>query len=153
MLQNHVLDPLGASSTWSWHGYHNSITAIDDESVPAVSGGAHWGGGLWISADDLALLGRLYLRNGSHQGRQLLSATWIDRTWRHCLHNADYGYLWWLNHRQHLFPTASPTGRCARGNADQHLLWIDPDRDLVIASHWGHHIEELLRDVTSAVPS
>ncbi|TDP96372.1 serine hydrolase domain-containing protein [Labedaea rhizosphaerae] len=153
VLRDHILEPLGAAGTWSWHGYHNSVTSVDGEAVPVVSGGAHWGGGLWISAVDLALLGGLYLGNGQHQARQLLSTTWIERTWQPCPHNADYGYLWWLNHRQVLFPTAPPTGRCARGNADQHLLWIDPARDLVIASHWGDHVEELLHDVSIAVPT
>ncbi|WP_233599305.1 serine hydrolase [Amycolatopsis sp. WAC 01375] len=144
VLDEHVLGPLGASSTWSWHGYRDSMTTIDGETVPVVSGGAHWGGGLRISAGDLALLGRLYLR----KGRQLLSESWIERSWTPCPHNADYGYLWWLNG----FLSAPPTGRFARGNADQHLLWIDPDRDLVIVSRWGQRVEELVRAVSDAVP-
>lgn len=87
VLDEHVLGPLGASSTWSWHGYRNSMTTIDGETVPVVSGGAHWGGGLRISAGDLALLGLLYLRKGEHDGRRLLGETWIDRTWTPCPHN------------------------------------------------------------------
>jgi hypothetical protein len=33
------------------------------------------------------------------------------------------------------------------------LLWVDPDRDLVIASHWGDEIEQLLAAVSDAVPA
>ncbi|MFD6071339.1 serine hydrolase domain-containing protein [Amycolatopsis lurida] len=142
VLDEHVLGPLGASDTWSWHGYRNSLTIIDGETVPVVSGGAHWGGGLWISAADLSLLGLLCLHNG------LLSESWIERSWTPCPLKPDYGYLWWLSG----FPSAPPTGRFARGNADQHLLWIDPDRDLVIVSRWGRGVEELVRAVSDAVP-
>ncbi|WP_410584661.1 hypothetical protein [Amycolatopsis sp. lyj-108] len=125
------------------------MTTIDGETVPVVSGGAHWGGGLRVSAGDLALL---YLRKGEHDGRRLLGETWIDRTWTPCPHNPDYGYLWWLNGTRTPFPAAPPAGRFARGNADQHLLWIDPDRDLVIVSRWGQRVEQLVRIVSDAVP-
>ncbi|MBE1573275.1 serine hydrolase domain-containing protein [Amycolatopsis roodepoortensis] len=139
VLDEHVLGPLGASDTWSWHGYRNSLTTIGDETVPVVSGGAHWGGGLWISAADLALL---CPRDG------LLSESWIERSWTPCPLKPDYGYLWWLNP----FPSTPSTGRAARGNADQHMLWVDPSRDLVIVSRWGRGVEELVRAVSEAVP-
>jgi hypothetical protein len=32
---------------------------VDGVPVPVVSGGAHWGGGMFVSAADLALVGRL----------------------------------------------------------------------------------------------
>jgi CubicO group peptidase (beta-lactamase class C family) len=153
VLHDNILGPLGASSTWSWHGYRNSTIDIHGQPVPVVSGGAHWGGGLWISAHDLALLGHLYLNSGQHQGKQLLSSAWIEYTWRPCPLNPDYGYLWWLNDAQHIFPTAPSTGRCARGNADRHLLWLDTARDLVIASHWSEHIDVLLHAVSEAIPA
>ncbi|UMP03663.1 serine hydrolase [Amycolatopsis sp. EV170708-02-1] len=151
VLRDHVLGPMGASGTWSWHGYRGATTDIDGEAVPVVSGGAHWGGGLWISAGDLALLGLLYLRDGEHDGRRLLSREWIDRTWSPCDHNPDYGYLWWLNDRRQVYPTAPPSGRCARGNGGRHLLWVDPGRDLVVVSRWGEDAGELLREVSAAV--
>ncbi|EMD28674.1 serine hydrolase domain-containing protein [Amycolatopsis azurea] len=151
VLRDGVLGPLGASGTWSWHGYRGATTGIGGEDVPVVSGGAHWGGGLWISADDLALLGLLYLRDGYDHGRRLLSAEWIDRTWRPCDHNQDYGYLWWLNDRQRVYPAAPASGRCARGNGGRHLLWVDPERDLVIVSRWGEDAGQLLHEVSAAI--
>ncbi len=38
----------------------------DGRTGAVGSGGAHWGGGLFISAADLALLGGLYLAGGRH---------------------------------------------------------------------------------------
>ncbi|AXB48439.1 serine hydrolase [Amycolatopsis albispora] len=152
VLHENLLEPLGASPTWSWHGYRNSTIELNGKAVPVVSGGAHWGGGLWISARDLARFGQLYLDHGRHRGKQLLSSAWIEHTWRPCPVNPDYGYLWWLNDAQRVFPTAPPTGRCARGNADRHLLWIDPARDLVIASRCGENVEILLHAVSAALP-
>lgn len=151
VLRTEVLDRIGASSTWTWHGYRNSYVTVDGVRVPVVSGGAHWGGGFWFSANDLALLGLLYLNHGRWHGYPVLSTSWIDAGWIPCRANPDYGYLWWLNDRQQVFPTAPPTGRCARGSADRHLLWIDPARELVITSHWTENISTLLRDVSAAI--
>lgn len=152
VLLKRILAPLGASNSWSWHGYANSIITIGRERVPVVSGGAHWGGGMWMCANDLALLGELYLRRGRWAGQQLISNEWIDRSWQPCTLNPDYGYLWWLNDRQRVLPAAPASGRCARGNIGRHLLWIDLDRDLVISSHWTDNIGELLAAVSAAIP-
>jgi hypothetical protein len=65
--------------------------------------------------------------------------------------NPDYGYLWWLNGRRQVFPAAPASGRCARGNGGRHLVWVDPDRDLVVVSHWGEDVGTLLRDVSAAI--
>lgn len=150
VLHEQLLDPLGASSSWSWHGYRDAVIEIDGAAVPVVSGGAHWGGGLWMSAHDVALLGALYVRRG-RCGAQLLSEEWIERSWTPCEVKADYGYLWWLNDSGRVVPTAPASGRVARGNGGRHLLWIDPDRDLVIASHWGDGVEQMLAAVSAAV--
>ena len=131
VLAERVMAPIGASRTWSWHGY---------AGAGAVSGGAHWGGGLWISAADLALLGGLLL----DRGRDVLSSGWIERCWTPCDVKPDYGYLWWLNDTGSVFPDAARTGRCARGNLGRHLLWVDPARDLVVVSRWGEDVGTLL---------
>lgn len=63
-LREAVMVPLGASGSWSWHGYRDSYLDVADRRVPVVSGGAHWGGGLFMSAADLARIGQLYLTGG-----------------------------------------------------------------------------------------
>jgi CubicO group peptidase (beta-lactamase class C family) len=151
VLREALMEPLGASDTWSWHGYDTSHLDLGEQRVHVVSGGAHWGGGLWMSASDLALIGELCLRGGEWRGERLLSQEWLSECWRPCPVRPDYGYLWWLNTRRTVFPTAPASGRCARGNGGRHLLWIDPERDLVIVSHWGEDVERLLAEVSAAM--
>src|SRR4030095_7828579 len=54
VLKEAIMDPIGASNTWRWHGYQNSWVKVDGVMVESVSGGGHWGGGMMISARDLA---------------------------------------------------------------------------------------------------
>lgn len=153
VLKERVMDPLGASPTWSWHGYSTSTITIDYEPVEVVSGGAHWGGGMFINAADLAAIGRLFLDGGTHDGRRIVSGKWIDQSWSPCPVKPEYGYLWWLNDQQIPWPGAPRTGRSARGNAGRHLLWVDPARDLVLASHWTEEPLNLIRAVSDCVSS
>ncbi len=153
VLAESILNPLGASRSWSWHGYTNSFVTVDGTELPVVSGGAHWGGGLWMSAVDLARLGQLYLQGGRWADQQLLSEEWLTRSWLACDVKPDYGYLWWLNDCHTVWPRAPHTGRCARGNGGKHLLWIDPARELVIASHWTDDVETLIASLSSLLPA
>jgi CubicO group peptidase (beta-lactamase class C family) len=57
------------------------------------------GGGLLLSTRDLHALAQLYLNDGRHKGKQLISKSWIrDSTTAKAQINEqfDYGYLWWL---------------------------------------------------------
>ncbi|HWM02714.1 MAG TPA: serine hydrolase, partial [Actinophytocola sp.] len=107
--------------------------------------GAHWGGGLWISAVDLARLGQLCLRGGP------VSTRWIAHQWRPSPVKPAYGLSWWLNDQRHRLADGPTTGRCARGDGGAHLLWLDPARDLVVSSRWGTHVESLLAEVSAAI--
>ncbi|HSF26550.1 MAG TPA: serine hydrolase [Actinomycetes bacterium] len=150
VLRSRVMEPLAASDHWSWHGYRTSKVELDGTSVEVVSGGAHWGGGLFIPARDLALVGQLFLDHGMHGGVRVLSAEWVEQSWAPCPIKPEYGYLWWLNDDGVPWPGAPSTGRSARGNAGRHLLWVDPARDLVLASHWTEEPLALITDVSSA---
>ncbi|MFI0780895.1 serine hydrolase domain-containing protein [Streptomyces sp. NPDC021212] len=151
VLRDRVMAPVGASSSWSWHGYEDSFVDVDGTRVPVVSGGAHWGGGLWISALDLARIGQLCLRGGRWGRARVVSAGWIEQMWTPCRVKPNYGLSWWLNDHRTVWPSAPATGRCARGNGGGHLLWVDPARDLVISSRWGAGVESLLAEVSRAV--
>ncbi|MFQ5638951.1 MAG: hypothetical protein ACE5IR_13280 [bacterium] len=50
-----------------WHGYRNSDVIINAQTMKSVSGGGHWGGGMWISTRDMARFGYLFLRRGKWQ--------------------------------------------------------------------------------------
>lgn len=151
VLRERVMAPIGASSSWSWHGYADAYLDLDGARVPVVSGGAHWGGGLWISALDLARVGQLCLRGGLWGRTRVVSARWIEQMWTPCRVKPNYGLSWWLNDHRTVWPTAPATGRCARGNGGAHLLWVDPARELVVSSRWGAGVEELLAAVSRAV--
>ena len=64
VLRDEVMEPIGASNTWRWHGYENSWVELDGQRIQSVSGGGHFGGGMFIHARDMARFGYLFLRNG-----------------------------------------------------------------------------------------
>ena len=135
VLRREVMDPIGASDSWEWHGYRNSQVEVDGEQMQSVSGGAHWGGGLWISALDHARFGYLMLSGGEWEGRRLISEAWIDEAMRPCEVNDRYGYMWWLNTGQQSYD-APPTSFAAQG-AGGNLVFIDPADDLVVVTRWA----------------
>ncbi|MGY6632653.1 MAG: serine hydrolase domain-containing protein [Alkalilacustris sp.] len=135
VLKERVMDPIGASDTWQWHGYDNSWIEIDGRRMQSVSGGAHWGGGLWINTLDHARVGLMMLRGGAWNGRRILSEAWV----RTCLApsplNPNYGCLWWLNTDGAQAPAASRSSFFALG-VGSNIIWVDPDHDLVAVVRW-----------------
>ena len=77
VLKDEIMDRIGASNTWQYHGYDNSTVKIKGRPVESVSGGTRWGGGLWISTRDQARFGYLFLRQGKWKDKQLISENWI----------------------------------------------------------------------------
>jgi CubicO group peptidase (beta-lactamase class C family) len=130
-----VMEPIGASPDWEWHGYRNSYVEIDGRRIQSVSGGGHWGGGVFISARDQARIGLMLLRRGMWGARRILSEAWIERMLVPCPFFRNYGYLWWLNTERALYPSASARSYYARG-AGGNLTWIDPESDLVAVLRW-----------------
>lgn len=130
-----VMDPIGASPDWEWHGYRNSYVEIDGRQVQSVSGGGHWGGGVFIGARDQARIGLLLLNQGRWGARRILSEAWIEQMLDPCPLYPQYGYLWWLNIGHGLYPSASQRSYYARG-AGGNLTWIDPENDLVAVLRW-----------------
>ncbi|MBT5433472.1 MAG: serine hydrolase [Rhodospirillaceae bacterium] len=136
-----LLDPCGWSQDWSWNGYRNSHVTIDGEEMWSVSGGGHWGGGLFVDALDLARFGLLYLNKGRWGERQLLSQEWIDLTAKACPIEPRYGFMWWLNTDGLMVPSAPHDAIFALG-AGGHLVWVDYKHDLVAVARWlgdDHH--------------
>ena len=130
-----MMQPIGAAPDWEWHGYDNSWIEIDGRRVQSVSGGGHWGGGVFIGARDQARIGVLIANRGRWNGAQILSEEWIRRMLEPSRLNPRYGYLWWLNTGRALLPSAPETSFFARG-AGGNLTWIDPEHDLVAVLRW-----------------
>jgi CubicO group peptidase (beta-lactamase class C family) len=130
-----VMRPIGASSSWEWHGYRNSTVEIGGVPMQSVSGGSHWGGGVFIHAEDQARIGLLMLARGLWAGRRILSERWIDLSTTPCELNPSYGYLWWLNRDRRRYASASPESIFASG-AGGNSTWIDPTTGIVAVLRW-----------------
>lgn len=136
VLREEVMDPIGASSTWRWHGYENSWIELDGRTMQSVSGGGHWGGGMFISAHDLARFGYLFLRNGRWIDRQIVSEKWIQMARTPGSANPEYGYMnWFLNTARKPTPAAPESIVTFRGNG-QNIVYIDWQNDLVVVVRW-----------------
>jgi CubicO group peptidase (beta-lactamase class C family) len=152
VLRDEVMTPIGASNTWEWHGYRNSTVTVDGRPMESVSGGGHWGGGVWASTRDHARFGYLFLRRGEWNGRRLLSEKWIDLATTPTPIKPVYGYMWWLNTGQEQFPAATPRSFFALG-AGGNVIWIAPELDVVVVIRWldGRQTNEFMRRVVAAV--
>ena len=136
VLREEVMEPIGASSTWRWHGYDNSWVEIDGKKVQSVSGGGHWGGGMFINAYDMARFGYLFLRNGKWKDREIVSPKWIEMARTPGSDNATYGYAnWSLNTGRKPLPAAPETAVRFTGNGSN-IIYIDWENDVVAVFRW-----------------
>ena len=150
VLRREVMDPIGASTTWRWHGYRNSWATIDGLKMQSVSGGAHFGGGLFISTMDHARFGYLFLRNGSWNGQQIIPTTWIHEMRQPTPVKPDYGYMWWLNTGQERIPAAPESAYWAAGFGGNYI-YVDPEHDLLIVMRWVPALQEVVTAVLAAI--
>ena len=152
VLRAELMDPIGASPTWEWHGYRTSMTEQNGRRVESVSGGGHWGGVLWASTRDHARFGLLLLRRGHWKDRQLLSERWITLATTPTAIRPNYGFLWWLNGDRKLYPSASPRAFFALGSGGN-VIYVDPQYDLVAVLRWTatDKIDEFIRLVVASL--
>jgi len=137
ILKQHIMDPIGASTTWRWYGYDNSWVNIDGQKMQSVSGGGHSGGGLFISTEDHARFGLLFLNNGNWNGQQIISPNWIKKATASSKANPSYGYMWWLNPNDpnDRMSNVSPSGYYGAGFGGNYII-VEPDHDMVIVARW-----------------
>jgi CubicO group peptidase (beta-lactamase class C family) len=143
VLREEIMDPIGASSTWRWHGYENSWIELDGTKVQSVSGGGHYGGGMFINAWDLARFGYLFLRNGKWKERQIVAEKWIQMARTPGSANPEYGHAnWYLNPGRKVLAAAPESSVTFRG-AGQNIVYVDWDNDLVIVVRWIRSVPAL----------
>ncbi|HEY0421639.1 MAG TPA: serine hydrolase [Acetobacteraceae bacterium] len=130
-----IMRPIGASEDWRWCGYSNSFVDVGGRTVQSVSGGGHWGGGVFIGAEDQALVGLLMARDGVWKGRRLLPEGWVAQSLTPCPIKPDYGFLWWLNTARIARPGAPADSFFALG-AGGNFTWIDPQHEIVAVLRW-----------------
>jgi len=144
VLRVEVMEPIGASSTWRWHGYENSWIELDGQRIQSVSGGGHWGGGMFISAYDMARFGYLILRNGQWKERAIVSPKWIEMARTPGPANSTYGFAnWYLNTGRKPLPAAPASAVRFVGNGNN-VIYVDWENDLVIVTRWATDVNEIV---------
>jgi CubicO group peptidase (beta-lactamase class C family) len=152
VLRELVMDPIGASPTWRWYGYDNSWVVIDGRLIQSVSGGGHWGGGMFISAYDQARFGVLTMRNGRWGDKQIIPESWIKLSRTPSIQQ-DYGFMnYFLNTGKRRWPNASESVFAHVGNGTN-IIICDPENDLVVVARWieGNAVDGLIQRVAAAI--
>jgi len=162
VLKESIMDPIGASGTWHWEAYDNAWVEIDGTRMKSVTGGGHFGGGMFISAYDLARFGYLFLRNGKWGDRQLVSEKWIAMAKSPGPANAGYGFCnWFLNVPATRadgtagpapFPSAPRSAVTFQGNG-VNAVYLDWDNDLLVVVRWidnNRNLDQFLGKVIGA---
>ena len=136
ILRENIMNPIGASNTWHWTGYRNSWIVLDGQAIQSVSGGGHFGGGLFINAYDMARFGLLSLHKGNWNGKQIISEQWVNQALTPTTANTGYGYMnWFLNTDKKLFPSAPLTAFAHLGNGTN-MIYVDMQNDFVAVVRW-----------------
>ena len=135
ILKEKIMDPIGASTTWRWYGYENSFVNVDGLMMQSVSGGGHFGGGLFISTLDHARYGLLFLRKGKWNNQQLISENWVNMVQQPSFANKSYGYLWWLNRGESKWAGVPESVYSAQGFGGNYVI-VDNEHDLVVVARW-----------------
>jgi len=153
VLGEYVMDPIGASRTWRWYGYEDSWVLVDGLWTQSVSGGGHWGGGMFISARDQARFGLLTLRRGRWNDGQVLSEGWIRRALTPTPAQPTYGFMnYFLNTGRKPWP-AAPAEAFVHLGAGTNAIYVDPVNDLVVVVRWieGNALAGLIERVLAAI--
>lgn len=127
LSQQHLFSPMNAEL----HGWQ-----VDDD-------GYYWGcGEIYLSARDMAKFGLLFLNDGVHDGKQIISADWVGASFQRysekiirgwltpkygSFHDRGYGYQWWSSRSgDHYFWYAS-------GHGGNYIILLH-DLDMVIVT-------------------
>lgn len=153
VLKENLMDEIGASNTWRWYGYENSYVVIDGHVVQSVSGGGHWGGGMFVNAYDMARFGLLTERGGKWGNKQLLSSEFVRQAKTPTSVQPTYGFMnWFLNTDKKLYSNAPVTVHVHTGDGTN-IIYCDPDNDLVVVLRWieNSKINEFLGKLLASV--
>lgn len=85
------------------------------------------GWGLFLTPAEMARVGQLYFNRGAWNGRQLVSAEWVEESTKEHSRwgRLKYGYLWWvIDQKEHSY--------AALGNGGN-AVYVNPAKNLVIA--------------------
>ena len=153
VLRTNIMEPIGASNSWHWTGYRNSWIVLDGKHIQSVSGGGHFGGGLFINAKDMARFGLLTLRNGNWDGKQLIDSSWMKLSRTPTTANTGYGFMnFFLNTDKKFLPSAPASAYAHIGNGTN-MIYVDEVNDLVIVARWieNSKLDEVVKRFLNAL--
>jgi CubicO group peptidase (beta-lactamase class C family) len=118
----HVFQPLGMHYYWK-----HTPTGLPDTE-----------GGLYLSTQDLAKIGALYLHDGAWEAQQIVSQEWVKQSLKPHVQVAEdgykYGFQWWLA------PHGTSPERlawAARGFGGQGLLVVPEHDTIAVLTGWS----------------
>jgi hypothetical protein len=153
VLRERIMQPIGASNSWHWTGYRPAWIVLDGRLVQSVSGGGHFGGGLFINALDMARFGLLTLRKGNWDGKHLIDSSWITFSTTPTPANPGYGFMnFFLNTEKKFLPSAPVSAFAHIGNGTN-MVYVDSENDLVVVARWieNSQLDALIARVLSAI--
>jgi hypothetical protein len=144
LFQRRIAEPIGMGR-WDWgvSGTVDGMLHYNAAGTPALKGN----GGVRTTPRELARLGLLYLNRGNWNGRQLLSAAFVDEAAStqvpaampgrsRSLLSGAYGFYWWANGvmatGRRRWPAAPPKTYAAHG-ASTNFCFVVPEWNRVIA--------------------
>ena len=136
VLKENVMDPIGASSTWRWMGYDHAWVDLDGQKMQSVTGGGHSGAGVFISAEDHARFGLLFLHEGNWNGRQVVSKEWVHAVQKSSTANASYGYMWWLNRGSRKWDGIDDESIYYAAGFGGNYIIVDKANNMVVVTRW-----------------
>ncbi len=154
VLREQIMDKIGASPTWRWTGYENSYIVLDGQVIQSVSGGSHFGGGMFINSYDQARFGYLSLHKGQWKNEQLISSSWIAKSRTSTTVQPGCGFMnYFLNTGRNEIPAAPETAFFHIG-AGTNMIYVDEQNDLVIVARWIKNSEKarLVELILAALP-
>lgn len=118
-------------------------TTYWDENKNGVN---HGWGDLYMRPYDLAKLGSLLLNEGKWNGKQVVSAKWIQNIQPlHYVHNTEsYGYGWWLD-------SENPNEIQAMGRGGQRMFVLKDKNVVIVATGGGFDAGEMDNLVVNAM--
>ncbi len=154
VLNEYVMTPIGASTTWRWQGYDNAWVSIDGQQLQGSSSGGGWGASMWISARDLARFGLFTMSQGQWNDRQLLSREWFELAETPTELRDTYGFMnWRLNTNNQLVANAPESAFFHSGSGNR--VYVDRENELVVVIRWMELdvFEELIHTILDSLPS
>ncbi len=154
VMKEQLMDKINASTTWRWEGYKDAWTEVDGINMKSVTGGGHSGAGIFISAEDMARFGILFLNDGIWKQEQVISKDWITEAITPSTPNVNYGFMWWLNTKEgsRHWEGVDEDIFYAAGFGGNFII-VDKKNDMVIVTRWlePSKVSEFMKLVTKAV--